>query len=63
MTAGYGSGDGRPAGVDPDDANGAMAGRPGPLPPRIEPQPGSTWSTPPSGGTDPARPIPAPRAE
>ncbi|MCG5472857.1 S1C family serine protease [Micromonospora sp. LAH09] len=63
MTAGYGSGDGRPAGAAPDDANGSNAGRPGPLPPRIEPQPGSTWSTPTSGGTDPTRPVPAPRAE
>ncbi|MFF0255619.1 trypsin-like peptidase domain-containing protein [Micromonospora zamorensis] len=63
MTAGFGSGDGRPAGAEPDDASGSMAGRPGPLPPRIEPQAGSTWSTPPSGGTDPARPVPAPRAE
>ncbi|MFI6272136.1 S1C family serine protease [Micromonospora zamorensis] len=63
MTAGFGSGDGRPAGAEPDDASGSMAGRPGPLPPRIEPQPGSTWSTPPSGGTDPARLVPAPRPE
>ncbi|WP_179782720.1 S1C family serine protease [Micromonospora jinlongensis] len=63
MTAGFGSGDGRPAGAGPDDASGSMAGRPGPLPPRIEPQPASTWSTPPSGGTDPARPVPAPRPE
>ncbi|WP_433652202.1 S1C family serine protease [Micromonospora zamorensis] len=63
MTAGFGSGDGRPAGAEPDDASGSMAGRPGPLPPRIEPQPGSTWSTPPSGGTDPSRTVPAPRSE
>ncbi|WTE84112.1 S1C family serine protease [Micromonospora zamorensis] len=63
MTAGFGSGDGRPAGAEPADASGSMAGRPGPLPPRIEPQPGSAWSTPPSGGTDQARPVPAPRPE
>ncbi|MET8463308.1 S1C family serine protease [Micromonospora zamorensis] len=63
MTAGFGSGDGRPAGAEPADASGSMAGRPGPLPPRIEPQPGSTWSTPPSGGADQARPVPAPRPE
>lgn len=65
MTAGYGSGDGRPAGAEPDEVSGPLAGRPGPLPPRIEPYPGagSTWPTPSAGGTDPSRPVPAPRAD
>ncbi|MEV4655772.1 trypsin-like peptidase domain-containing protein [Micromonospora sp. NPDC049301] len=64
MTAGFGSGDGRPAGAEPDDAGRAepAADRPGPLPPRIEPHPAaSAWSTP-TGGTDPSQAIPAPRA-
>ncbi|MBQ0900932.1 S1C family serine protease [Micromonospora sp. U21] len=65
MTAGFGSGDGRPAGTEPDHAGRAesAADRPGPLPPRIEPHPGagSTWSAP-TGGTDPSHVVPAPRA-
>ncbi|MEU7802331.1 trypsin-like peptidase domain-containing protein [Micromonospora arborensis] len=65
MTAGFGSGDGRPAGAEPDDVGGPTAARPGPLPPRIEPHPDAqpTWSTPPAGGTVPSRPVPAPRAD
>lgn len=65
MTAGFGSGDGRPAGAEPDDSGGPTADRPGPLPPRVEPYPGAqpTWSTPPTGGTVPPRPVPAPRAD
>ncbi|MGC4746452.1 trypsin-like peptidase domain-containing protein [Micromonospora sp. DT201] len=65
MTAGFGSGDGRPAGPEPDDVGGSMANRPGPLPPHIDPYPSAqpTWSTPPSGGTGPYRPVPAPRAD
>ena len=64
MTAGFGAEDGRPAGAEPADASGSMAGRPGPLPPRIEPQPGSTWSDAPTGrhGSGPTRPRTARRA-
>ncbi|WSZ87853.1 trypsin-like peptidase domain-containing protein [Micromonospora sp. NBC_00858] len=63
MTAGYGSGDGRAAGAEPDGAGGTMPGaeRPGPLPPRIEPYPGSPFSATPTGGTDPSLTVPAPR--
>ncbi|MFC5923159.1 S1C family serine protease [Micromonospora vulcania] len=67
MTAGFGSGDGRPAGTEPDDGDrvGPVAERPGPRPPRIEPHPGvgATWSTAPTGGTEPTRAVPAPRAD
>ncbi|GGO26255.1 trypsin-like peptidase domain-containing protein [Micromonospora parathelypteridis] len=65
MTAGFGSGDGRPAGAEPDDVGGPTAGRPGPPPPRAEPYPSAppTWSTPPAGGAVPSRPVPAPRAD
>ncbi|WP_089017083.1 S1C family serine protease [Micromonospora coriariae] len=65
MAVGFGSGDGRPEGVEPDDVGRATpaADRPGPLPPRIEPHPGAgpTWSGP-TGGTDPSQTVPAPRA-
>ncbi|MET7672212.1 hypothetical protein, partial [Micromonospora luteifusca] len=44
MTAGFGSGDGRPAGAEPDDSGGPTADRPGPLPPRVEPYPGPARS-------------------
>ncbi|WP_435206038.1 trypsin-like peptidase domain-containing protein [Micromonospora sp. bgisy143] len=62
MTAGFGAGDGRPMGADPDAMSGPAAERPGPLPPRIEPQPpvGATWSGTP-GGTEQPTAVPAPR--
>ncbi|MGC4852614.1 S1C family serine protease [Micromonospora sp. DT4] len=63
MTAGFGAGDGRPmGGAEPDGVSGSSGGRPGPLPPRIEPHPqvGATWSGTP-GGTEPPTAVPAPR--
>ncbi|MGQ5260028.1 trypsin-like peptidase domain-containing protein [Micromonospora sp. ZYX-F-536] len=65
MTAGFGSGDGRAAGAEPDGAGGSPPGaeRPGPLPPRIEPHPGAGPVFPgtPLGGTDPSPAVPNPR--
>ncbi|MFI5928101.1 S1C family serine protease [Micromonospora sp. NPDC051543] len=62
MTAGFGAGDGRPMGADPDGMSGSAAERPGPLPPRIEPHPpvGATWSGTP-GGTEQPMAVPTPR--
>ncbi|MEU5904759.1 trypsin-like peptidase domain-containing protein [Micromonospora sp. NPDC047527] len=43
--------------------SGSTSGRPGPLPPRIEPHPaaGAAWPGPPPGGTDQPQGVPAPR--
>ncbi|WP_410812392.1 trypsin-like peptidase domain-containing protein [Micromonospora sp. 067-2] len=65
MTAGFGPGDERAAGAEPDGAGATAPGteRPGPLPPRIDPQhrAGSAFSVAPTGGTDPSSTVPAPR--
>lgn len=64
MTAGFGAGDARPTGAEPDDVSGRAAERPGPLPPRIEPHPevGATWAGAPGPGVEPSAAVPAPRA-
>ncbi|WP_376767542.1 trypsin-like peptidase domain-containing protein [Micromonospora profundi] len=63
MTAGFGAQDGRPEGAAPHDMSGAGAGRPGPLPPRIEPHPpaGASWPAAQTGGTVHPQAVPAPR--
>ncbi|CCH16801.1 S1C family serine protease [Micromonospora lupini] len=63
MTAGFGAGDARPTGAEPDDVSGRAAERPGPLPPRIEPHPevGATWPGAPGQSAEPSAAVPAPR--